>query len=120
MINKSLKSDLEYTYNSLSQTELNKLKDSTILVTGCGGFLGYYFMKFFEYHAEKLGIKKVIGLDNFMLGFPTWVEELEKNPIFSIKKFNIITDKIENIEHSEKVDYIIHMASIASPVFYRQ
>ena len=115
-----LQKDFDHTLNGLSQLEREKLKDSTILITGCGGFLGYYFMRFFDAKAETLGIKKVIGLDNFMLGYPEWIKELEKKPTFEIVKFDIIKDNIASVKGAEKADFIIHMASIASPMFYRQ
>lgn len=117
----SIKSeDMNYIYHHLSEAERNKLKDAVVLITGCGGFLGYYFINFFETFEKQLGIKKIIGLDNFMLGDPAWIENLRKNPLFDIRKFNIISDRISDIPGSEEADYIIHMASIASPVFYRK
>src|SRR5574344_405450 len=115
-----LKEDIDYTFNRLSDVERVKFKDSTILITGCGGFLGYYFMHFFDAKAELLGLKKVIALDNFMLGFPEWIKKLEKKSLFDIRKFDIIKDKIETVPGAERADFIIHMASIASPMFYRQ
>ena len=115
-----LQKDFEHTLNCLSAQEKARLQDSTILITGCGGFLGYYFMHFFNAEAETLGVKKVIALDNFMLGYPKWIEKLEKNPLFDIQKFDIIKDNIADINGSDKADFIIHMASIASPMFYRK
>ncbi|EAI8101157.1 epimerase, partial [Campylobacter jejuni] len=32
--------DLEYIFNSLTQEQKNKFENSTILFTGCAGFLG--------------------------------------------------------------------------------
>ena len=115
-----LQRDFEHTLNGLSTEEKAQFQDSTILITGCGGFLGYYFMHFFNAEAETLGIKRVIALDNFMLGYPKWIEKLEKNPLFDIKKFDIIKDHIDDIDGADDADFIIHMASIASPVFYRK
>ena len=115
-----MKEDLKYTLSKLSEEEKLKLKDSTILITGCAGFLGYYYLKFFNEFMETLKIKKIIGLDNFMLGYPKWIDSIKENKNIEIKQFNIISDKIENIENIEDVDYIIHMASIASPTYYRQ
>jgi UDP-glucuronate decarboxylase len=117
MENKILKEDLQYIFQGLSSQEKAKLSDATILITGCAGFLGYYFMRFFTEYAEPLKIKKIIGLDNFMLGRPEWIDTLEKNPIVSIRAFDIIKDDISGYE---KADFVIHMASIASPVFYRK
>ena len=115
-----LEKDFEHTLAGLTAQEKERLSDSTILITGCGGFLGYYFMHFFDAEAEKLGVKKVIALDNFMLGYPGWIEKLKKNPIFDIQKFDIIKDKIETVAGADNADFIIHMASIASPIFYRK
>ncbi|EAK6839594.1 epimerase, partial [Campylobacter coli] len=38
--------DLEYIYNSLTKVEKQKFNNSTILFTGCAGFLGFYFINF--------------------------------------------------------------------------
>ena len=103
-----LQKDLDHTLAGLTPAEQAKLKDSTILITGCGGFLGYYFMHFFDAQAEKLGIKKVIGLDNFMLGLPGWIKKLKDKPLFDIKKFDIIKDKIEDVEGAGQADFIIY------------
>lgn len=112
--------DMEYIEVQLSGEEKKKLKGATVLITGCGGFLGYYFMNFFHSKKEILGIRKVIGLDNFMLGRPAWIEELASQPGFEIRKFDMIKGSIEEIPGAEEADYIIHMASIASPTFYRK
>lgn len=120
MICNAFKKDLEYTYDRLTEIERKKLEHATILVTGCAGFLGYYFMRFFQSQGERLGIEKVIALDNFMLGYPQWVDELAVDPRFDIQKFDIIKDDIHTVKGAEKADYIIHLASIASPVFYRK
>lgn len=112
--------DFEYMYNSFSSDEKEKFKDSTLLITGCAGFIGYYMMCFLDEYSEKLGIKKIIGLDNFMLGKPDWMKRLEEKDLFQIEEFDIITDKIEDVKNSQEADLIIHMASVASPIFYRK
>ena len=68
-----LEKDFVHTYEGLTSQERERLSGSTILITGCGGFLGYYFMRFFNAEAETLGVKRVIALDNFMLGYPKWI-----------------------------------------------
>ena len=119
--NSVLREDLEYIHSKLSVGERGKFHGSTVLVTGCGGFLGYYFMHYLAEYARQLGIEKIIGLDNFMLRTPEWLAYLEQSsPEVSIHKFDIITDDIAAIEAADKADFIIHMASIASPIFYRQ
>ncbi len=112
--------DFAYMYNSFTDEEKQKFNDSTILITGCAGFIGYYMLCFLDAYSEKLGINKIIGLDNFMLGKPEWIKKLEKKELFQIEKFDIITDNIQTVKNSEKVNLIIHMASVASPIFYRK
>ena len=45
MVTNTLAKDFEHTFAGLTIEERGKLKGATILVTGCGGFLGYYFMR---------------------------------------------------------------------------
>lgn len=117
---KALEQDLQYTYDKLSVVERERLQESTLLLTGCAGFIGYYYMKFFQRFADDLGIQKVVALDNFMLGRPQWLNPIAQDKHFVIKEFDIIKDDIGSIPEAEQADYIIHMASIASPTFYRK
>ena len=114
--------DMQSILTHLTEQEKNKFKDAVILITGCGGFLGFYFMYFFATQSQSLGIKKVIGLDNFMLGKPKWLESLilAYPQIFEIQKFDIIKDQIKDISSASTANLIIHAASIASPTFYRK
>lgn len=120
--NEILLSDLDYILDSLSQKQRQKLQDSTILITGIAGFLGFYLAHFFVLKAKELGIKKVIGLDNFMLRRPEWIDKLAESSkdLLEIHHFNIISDKLDSIKSSKDVTHIIHAASIASPSFYRE
>ena len=119
-MNKILTEDMAYILGKLSQNEKSKFKDATIIITGCGGFLGYYFMHFFATHADELQIKKIVGLDNFLTGTRDWLEKLEKNnEKIILKEFNVITDDISDVEGANEANLIIHGASIASPIFYR-
>jgi len=120
MIGTQLQNDILHTRMTLSKEEADKFKDSVILITGACGFLGYYFLNFFKQTGKELGIKKIIALDNFMLGKPAWLEAFYGDPLFTVEQFNIITDDIAKIPLAADADFIIHMASIASPVFYRK
>lgn len=115
-----LEEDIKHTLGGLTAEERAKFSNSTVLITGCAGFLGYYMMQFFLAEAEELGIKKIIGLDNFMLGQPNWISKLERNSKVILRKFDIIKDNIADIEGAAEADFIIHMASVASPMFYRK
>lgn len=116
-----INSDLEYILkNSEATCDFN---DSYILITGCAGFLGFYITQFFVKYYKSLGIKKIIALDSFILGrYPSWLNQLEKDypEIISVNKFIVGKDDISKIENYEKITYVMHMASIASPSFYRK
>lgn len=115
-----VKQDLERIFNSLSDTERLQFRDSTILLTGGAGFLGFYFIHFFTHFREELGIQKVICLDNFQVGEPKWLKDLSKAGFVELQRFNVITDDIAAVPGAAEADYIYHMASIASPIFYRK
>lgn len=117
---KVVQRDIERIYDGLTEKERKKFQGSTILFTGGAGFLGFYFTSFFAYYREKLGIKKIICLDNFQVGSPRWLRDFAEMGSVESYKFNIIADDIESIPDAENVDYVYHMASVASPVFYRK
>ena len=118
--NTILKEDLAKIFADF--TEKEKLRDSTIFITGCAGFLGYYFLCFFIYYSGKLGIKKIIGVDNFLVGENKWVEDLERKSSgrFVFHHFDVVTNQLKDIPNVKDANYIIHMASVASPVYYRK
>lgn len=112
--------DLEFIHKNIS--EKDKYQDSTILITGCAGFLGYSFVNYFVTHYKSLGIKKVIALDNFLLRKPHWLSQCASNypNLLEFHQFDITSDVITNLKAAKDVDFVIHMASIASPTFYRK
>ena len=77
-----LNEDLEYVWNALSIEEKGKLTNSTILLTGCGGFLGQFYLAFFEKYAEQLDLVKIIGIDTFTK--QDIVNYLEGNGIYKV------------------------------------
>jgi UDP-glucuronate decarboxylase len=119
--NRILHEDMLAIYERLTTEEKAKFHNSTILLTGCGGFLGYYFMHFFAHFADELQIKKVIALDNFLTGTKDWLDDLaESHPsLITLQEFNVINDSVDTIPGAEDADLIIHLASIASPTYYR-
>lgn len=119
-MNEILREDLEYVYERLHTRE--NFRNSSILITGCAGFIGFYLMNFFTHFAKDLGIKSIIALDNFMLRRPQWIKDLEQNsdlPLI-ISTFDIVNDDIRDFRGINDVDYVFHLASIASPHFYRK
>jgi len=119
MDNTVLNEDLASIFAKLDQRE--QFKKSTILITGCAGFLGFYFMHFFTRYQKELGIERLVGIDTFILGKPDWLSNLEKEhaDTLFVHHADIASASLEHIEGANSADFVIHMASIASPSFYR-
>ena len=112
--------DFNYIIENTSNCDFN---NSTILITGCAGFIGFYITQYLTINHKKLGIKSIIALDSFFFGdCPRWLKKLEDNfhPVIKINKFILGTHDIRTIKGSKDVTHILHMASIASPTFYRK
>ena len=121
MKNIVMKEDFEYIRNELSEAEKEKFQDSNIVVTGAGGFIGYYLLNFLSEYASDLNIKNILALDTFILGKPDWIDALSRRfDFFHMKEFNVATDDIGSISDIGRYDSVIHMASIASPTYYRK
>lgn len=120
MITNELEKDLQHTYGCLSEEERKKLSGSTVLLTGSAGFLGFYLVHFLYRFREELSLRKVLCLDNFMLGKPGWQTEISGDPRFLVRKYDVIHDSLEDIPEAGEADLVVHMASIASPTFYRK
>jgi len=116
-----LEKDLDYIFDSLSIAEKNKFYNTTFLVTGCGGFLGFYLMKFLVNFKFKLKINRIIGVDINLRERPEWLIKMVNE-----KEIDFIEGTIESLDFNKmkktfsSIDYVIHMASIASPVIYRR
>ncbi|MBI5638016.1 MAG: NAD-dependent epimerase/dehydratase family protein [Nitrospinae bacterium] len=98
---------------------IQQLEDATILLTGGAGVLGYYLINFFA-HANATLLKnkcRVICLDNFIRGVPPWLAPFERSGAIRTVKADIT--QFDPAALGE-IDYIIHAASIASPMYYRQ
>ena len=83
--------------------------NKTVLITGAAGFLGSHLCDLFISKSYR-----VIGIDNLITGNINNISHLENNINFKFEKIDITTDfKIE-----EKIDFILHFASPASPIDY--
>ncbi|RPI79938.1 MAG: NAD-dependent epimerase/dehydratase family protein [Desulfobacteraceae bacterium] len=115
-----LKEDYQEVWNHIQNKAA--FSGARFLITGIAGFLGFNFAHALS-RLSALGCEpaSVIGLDNFMFGTPPWLKTLcEKFPFFRVSQFDIAKDDLQHLPGSEKVDYVIHLASIASPSFYRR
>lgn len=86
----------------------------SFVITGTGGFLGKYMVWLLRYLNDHLLNEKVSALllDNFVIGYEQQALVDTNHLVF--KKHNVI----EPLEVDQPVDYIIHNAGIASPVYY--
>lgn len=108
--------DASFIFDNLT-SELHKLDNSTILITGAGGFLGFQFLHFFEYCIyHDIKIKQVIAVDNFIRGRPIWIHDLTER----CKWIDIVESDALDYVPPSSVTHVLHAASIASPIFYRK
>jgi len=101
---------------SAIKKEAKQLEGKRILITGGTGFLGNYFLSVF-YDLNKKVLKtpcKVIVIDNYITGDKKNILGLEKSSHFKFIEHDVRVP----IKVSGNIDYIIHAAGIASPVYY--
>ena len=96
--------------------EFSKLSGEKLLLTGCAGFLGYYFSLIFAFWNNNNDSKiSCVFQDNFIRGKPSWLNQIEKNESITVQNFDVL-NTYENFDFTN----VIHAASIASPIYYRQ
>ena len=112
--------DLAYIIERFAR--LDAFENKTILITGFAGFLGYYLTHFFL-QALDLGttIKSLVLLDNFMLRTPGWISRLsDRGAKIHVESIDVANNSLAPVIRKYAPDYIVHMASIASPSYYRK
>lgn len=97
---------------------LAKLAGTTLLVTGAAGFLCSYLLDLVaELNDAGLSPRcRVLGLDNFRSSLPERVQHLEGRSDISFVTHDIRQPYVPE----GPIDWIVHGASIASPMFYRK
>ena len=85
------------------------MNQQTVLITGGAGFLGSHLCDFLLKHGYT-----VICVDNLITGRLANIEHLSSNRLF---KF-IEQDVCEGLKIRGQVDFVLHFASLASPVDY--
>ena len=112
------KKDLNYILKKSSE-ELQILAGKKLLLTGAGGFLGYYFIKSILAWNDNNSKKSIqlTSLSTFRDGIPEWLNLLKGRKDLIILKKDITKYTLPT---SLIFDYIIHAASFASPTVFRQ
>jgi len=113
-----VREDLDYICDNLAD-DFHKLDGKRLLITGGAGFLGFYLVQV-ALHWNKTRAKQpvqVLVYDNFMRGIPEWLTELDNDENLHVQKYDVIDPLPKDLGD---VEWIIHGASIASPIFYRK
>ena len=113
-----LRDDLETLCSDL-QAEFSQMGGGRLLITGGGGFLGYYLIQSVLHWNDTRGAGariKTVVYDNYARGVPEWLESLRRHPDLELVKQDMILPLPADMGH---FDHIVHAAGIASPMYYR-
>lgn len=96
---------------------LNDFEGKEVLISGASGFLGSWFIALFVYLNNNMFKKPVT-----VYAVDTYIAADKRNALMSIDDPNIKfrKDDISTMELEGIVDYVIHAAGIASPIYYRR
>ena len=116
MDNQILSEDLRRIADHLSLRECRALSGRKILITGFAGSLGFMLAHFFSQYGQYFDVKRIYLLDNYIFGKPGWIQTIERHPLFIVQEGDVTR---EDFSFAAEADLVFHMASLASPVFYR-
>ena len=114
----SIIKDDAYSLAGAMSKDLQQLSGTTLLITGAGGFLCSFILDVLAAANERVLDRPchVLALDNFRSGVPERIEHLENHKDITFIEHDLRMKFVP----AQKVDWIIHGASIASPPFYRK
>ncbi|HWP02834.1 MAG TPA: NAD-dependent epimerase/dehydratase family protein [Gemmatimonadaceae bacterium] len=101
------------------EAEFQALDGRRLLITGGGGFLGYYFVQAVT-HWNRTRSHRSIQLtvvENGARGIQNWLRDLAGTPGFTLLLHDATTPLPAAVP---ELDYVVHAAGIASPTYYRQ
>ncbi len=110
--------DLDYMSTKL-HASFEKMAGETLYITGGAGFLGLYLtMAPLAWNKKNKNLKpiQVVISDIFKLGRPEWLAQVQEDPNLKI----ILHDATTGLPAHLKPNWIIHAASFASPIWYRE
>jgi len=114
-----IETDLDYICVNLKE-EFSALAGKNLLITGGAGFLGYYLVQaILHWNGGQANdqVVKVTVYDNYIRGIPEWLTDLSSDKNLSLVKHDMTQELPADIGDFQ---YIVHAASIASPIYYRK
>jgi UDP-glucuronate decarboxylase len=116
MITDIIRADCQRVADNLGRL-LDPLAGSTLMVTGAAGFLGGFFLDVMDaYNARHVeNPVRVVAVDSFLVGMPLRLAHLTDRPWLTCRN----GDVSRPLEFDIQPDWVIHLASIGSPTFYR-
>jgi dTDP-glucose 4,6-dehydratase/UDP-glucuronate decarboxylase len=102
-----------------ASSELDGLAGRDVLLTGGAGFLGYTFVHLLAQvgTADGRAPLRLRIHENFSRGRKPWLDQLAMRPNVTLLQHDVTRPLPAD---APAFDYIIHAASIASPIYYRQ
>jgi UDP-glucuronate decarboxylase len=98
-----------------------RLDGSTVLITGAGGFLGYYLVQYLVDYASELGLRSVVAIDPGVGSSGHWLhDKASENPVLTVVPLSVTDVDVAAFVGAAEPLHLIHAASIASPTFYRK
>jgi UDP-glucuronate decarboxylase len=110
--------DLDFVIDNASDA-FDQMSGSCLWFTGSAGFLGYYATKaVHRYNSKQPKGKRIrlVAIDNYMRGVPAWLDDVRSDDISLVR--HDIVDPVP--PDWPRANYIVHAASIASPIVYRK
>ena len=114
-----VREDLEFIVER-ANAEMEQMSGRRLLVVGGAGFLGHFLVQsplhWNAAHPNRAPIHVTV-LDNYARGLPSWLKQIESNPSLELVQHDIAKPVPET---AAAFQFIIHAASIASPIYYRK
>ncbi len=109
--------DIDHILTSAADA-FERLAGSDLLITGGGGFLGYYLTQAALAYGDRDPARpiQVTVFDSFIRGLPDWLDEVRDHPRLTVRAQDLRDPLPDDMPD---FDFIIHAAGIASPTYYR-